>query len=491
MNIINKYKARISVLLLGMFMFSACEKDFLEVNENPNNPPSATVNLVLPNAQGYLAYIVGGQYQIFGSFLAQHWTQGPVASQYKDYDRYSIPNTTFERPWTNLYSGTLTDLQYVIDQSANTDQKNYAGIAKVMQAYTYQVLTDLYGDIPFSQALKGNEGVISPKYDSQEEVYNGLIKLVDEGLALIDVTSDVHPGADDLIFHGDMEAWVRFANTLKLRIYMRQSEVRPNVAQEGIAAMTAAGAEYMSEGDIAQVSFIDVQYNQNPVYAGQAGLGTNQNLIASKTAIDEMIANNDPRIDVLYDPATTGTAAGGHRGMKQGGADTVTGVNTTTDYSRPGAAVGGYKGGAEAPVIFMTSAESFFLQAEAVARGWMAGDAKALYESGIRESFSQLGFADADADTYVAQAEVQLPTGNDAIKAIITQKWFALNGNSSVEAWTEYRRTGFPDFLITSVSSRLGASEQLKRLLYPSSETTRNAQPQHSVTSTTPVWWDK
>ena len=134
--------------------FVGCKK-FLDVNNNPNIANNPNVELVLPSAQVAIASVMGAPFQINGSFWAQHWTQSPLASQYKNFDQYQVSSDEYNRPWRNLYAGALTDLKYVYNKAKAEDKKQYMAISRLMSAYTFQVLTDAFGDIPFTEALKG------------------------------------------------------------------------------------------------------------------------------------------------------------------------------------------------------------------------------------------------------------------------------------------------------------------------------------------------
>ena len=480
-----------TILLAGLLMLGACEKDFLDVNKNPNQPEQVEAKQILPTSIAHTAYVMGNEYQIIGGFWAQYWTQGPTGSQYSIYDQYLISNTTFDRPWSDLYSAPLMDLKDIIRKTENGNSK-YAGVAKILQAYIYQVLTDLHGDIPFTEALKAEDGIFAPKYDSQQTVYDGLIPLVDEGINLINsyTGDDIYPQEDDFIYHGDMDLWLKFANTLKLKIYMRQSEIRPGLAQTGITALAGNGIGFLEDGEDAEMQFIDQLFGQNPLYMQIASLGS-FNILASNSGLNYLINNNDPRVDAFYRRATSGDSAGTHNGINQGqgkepnfgGPDVVSGW-----FSKPSFVVAG----PESPVVFMSAAESYFLQAEAVARGWMTGDAKALYESGITSSFTRWEFDATEASAYYAQPAIDYPVAGtipDQVKAIVTQKWVSMNGTECAEAWTEWRRTGYPDFLIVSLTSQIGNFFP-GVLLYPNSEQTLNPNtpPQHNVKDK--VWWD-
>ena len=482
--------------LLGI---TSCKKEFLDVNEDPNSAKDANVEYLLPTAIGYSAYVMGNQYQIVGGLMSQYWTQGPNGSQYLKEDAYILDANLSDIPWKSMYSGPLNDLAYMI-KKANTENKpNYAAIGKILMAYDYQVLTDLHGDIPYSEALKGilddgSNGSLSPKYDKQEDIYKSLIAMVTEATDTIwNTTSAITPGGDDLIYGGDMNLWAKFAYTLRLKMLLRISKVDPAYAQTGIASLYAEGPVFIEDGEDAAMQFTTATYNQNPLYVTFGALYKG-NLVASNTSVNFYTNNNDPRIDAFYDAATTGGLAGSHSGVDQGNGENILNATTQfTDFSLPGVAVGGPNSEGDVPVIFMSDAESYFLQAEASALGWSGGDAQTEYENGITASFVHWGFTMGDAANYIAQPAIAFPSGgttDDQIKAIITQKWASMNGTEDAEAWTEFRRTGYPDFLVPSVSSVLPAGEFPARMLYPSSELTGNPNVPAQPLVTTRMWWD-
>lgn len=474
------------VLFLGI---SSCKKT-LDINTDPTRPAEATVELVLPSALGYTAYNFGSPFQVLGGMWGQYWTQGPTANQYNNYEQYVIQSTTFNIQWQSIYSGPLTDFKYVADKGVEQGRKNYAAIGKIMQAYLFQYMTDLHGDIPFSEALDPTNP--TPKFDPQEAVYDGLITLVDDGLALIDESSSDHPGVDDIVYGGDMNLWKRFGNTLKLRIYLRQAYVRPQVAEAGIEAMYAAGAQFLETGQDADVQFTTETFNQHPLYMTQNAL-TSSNILASNTSIDFLQQTNDPRIAIFYQKATVAPNAGTYAGIDQGDGKNLTGTLDANMWSKPGPMVGGPKAnGGDAPVVLMSAAESYFLQAEAVARGWGTGNAEALYELGVQASFAYWGLSETLANTYLSQAAVVFPSGGtmeQKIEAIITQKWVSMNGTQNVEAWTEWRRTGYPDFFTISKASNIGNVFPV-RILYADTEVSRNPNTPAQKEVSEKVWWD-
>jgi hypothetical protein len=482
-------KIIISTAMVGVLLatsITSCKKDFFDVNTNPNDPADVGVNYLLPSAQAAIGYVVGKDLQLFGNFYAQHWTQNPSSSQYKTIEQYNPSADDFDRPWKSLYADGLQDLKAILTK-ANADQTNYSAIANILQAYTFQLLTDYWGDVPYSQALQ--DGNVSPGYDSQEAIYDGIIAQVKTGLSQIDENALVIPGSDDLIFGGDMSMWRKFGNTLLLRMYIRISLKDPTTAQNGIGELAAAGAEFLAEGETAQLNYINSGGNTNPLYSELSGYGFTQNMVASATAIDFLNNNNDPRVDAFYVPASNGLQVG----IPQGLYDTTANI----PISEPGIITGGnsnFEESAAAPVIFLSSWESLFLQAEATARGWMTtgGTDQELYERAITENFFYLGMADTAAATYYTQAAIAYPSGgtlDEKIEAIITQKWISMCGVQGGEAWTEWRRTGYPDFFVYSANSLIG-NQFPQRLFYPSTEVTQNASFPGQKAITDKMWWD-
>lgn len=457
----------------------SCRKT-LDVNKNPNEPADVTVKELLPAAEIALSQQYGNYFQVVGGLWAQYWTQSPNASQYRPFEQYQPGPSTANTAWQELYAGTLNDLQQIVKKAGNAENtKNYTAIAKILQGYTFQLLTDNFGDIPFTDALKGLEGgVTSPRYDRQQDIYPAIIALVKQGRDMIDVDA-MGPSSDDVIFHGDMQAWGQFANTLLLRMNLRIIYVSPGTAAAGIAE--AQGNSYGFLESNAQVSYSTSPGNAYPFYSEMANLSFTQNVIASATATNAYIANEDSRIFSFYNGAV---------GLEQG----YYSISSPGAYSPPSALVGADANdpsSATAPVKLISAYESLFLQAEAAARAGSATDAMDLYTLAITANFTEYGLTATDASDYLDAAGEYPATGttDEQIQAIITQKWFAMNGSQNIEAWTEWRRTGYPDFFTISRASRIGAQFPV-RLPYPETELTRNLNFPGQKNITERVWWD-
>ena len=304
----------IAFVALGSGLLGGCKK-FLDVNTNPNITGDPGVENVLPSAQVEIAHVLGNNFQVNGSFWAQYWTQSPIANQYKQYDQYQPSTDNYNRAWGTLYNGALNDLKYVYSAVSSKSNTNYMAVSQLLTAYTFHLITDAWGDVPYTEALKGlteDGAIVSPKYDKQSDIYDSIISQIDRGIALIDVNSDVHPGADDLIYHGDMAMWSKFAFTLKLKVAMRLSEANPTKAAALIAGIESDSAfsGFIELGEDAFVPFTSAGGNENPVYTEQSSLNTSRNIIASATCVDSMNSNDDPRRFVFYAPLANGSVVG-------------------------------------------------------------------------------------------------------------------------------------------------------------------------------------
>jgi hypothetical protein len=490
-----------NLIILGAsvgVLFTSCKKEFFDINDNPNNPTTVDLKFVFPNGIQYTGYVAGNYFQLWGGLWSQYWTQGASASQYKSWDRYIMSNDEMNRPWTQSFAGALGDFDYVEKTAMAAGNKNYAACAMIMKAYVFQYMTDAYGDIPFSEALQGGNN-FSPKYDAQKDVYAGIEKLLVDASAMMDVNSDEHPGAEDVLFGGDMEMWQSFANTLRLKTYLRLAYTsEAGRCKDSVNAMFTRGDVFMESN--VSIAYNNAQFQANPLNTTISALG-DFNLVASSTIIDSLSSMADPRMAVWYKKATTGPAAGQYVGLKQGAAYQYPPPTPShTNYSLPTNAVGGGQNqaaGKTAPVYLMSAAESYFLQAEAYARGWATGSTgQPEYDYAIELSFDQWGLTAGDAATYAGDARVVYPaagTTEQKIQAIITQKWYSFTESQGFEAWTEHRRTGYPSFLQPSMSSVLSGGAFPGRFVYPADELTRNpnagAVANQEVQDK--VWWDQ
>ena len=490
--------------VLGLTLGMGSCRSFLDVNKNPNVSSVATVKILLPSAQLYLASGMGVDLQTYGAFWSQYWTQNPNANYYQTLDQYAPSQAFFSNSWKNLYAAN--ENFYQLENLADSQfARQYAAIALLMQAYTFQVITDGWGDVPFSQALKGqylNGHIVSPKYDSQKNVYKGILALVDSAEKLISTGDAVMPGVDDLIYQGDMNKWRKFGYTLKLKSILRMSAIDPIDAANDITALYATrNVAFIGTGEDAVIKFGATASSNNPLYSEQVGIGK-QNFAASSTCLDSMWNNYDTmRMKVFYEAGSNGL----YSGLQQGDY-----YSASTSFSVPNIYVAGdvtNTASGNAPVNLLTSYESYFLQSEALARGWAVpggglSDASLFYQ-GIQASFdfynSELLAATGTGSTiayanYISggKSATVYPVGGtlkQKLRSIIMQKWYAMCGNQSFEAWTDLRRTGLDSVLKPSVNSAIGA-QLPKRFIYPIEESNTNTKFPGLQAITAKVWWD-
>ena len=468
----------------AMLLLSSGCKKFLNVNQDPNNLANAQPAQLLPAIEASIAVTIGDDYYPFGNIWAQYFTQSTVASQYKTIDQYLQINTDFNYAWTHLYQNALINTQLMLASgSGNPTLVQYEAIGNVLKAYTLQLATDAFGDVPMTEALQGSDNK-NPSYDPQANVYDTIFNLLDKGKALMDNSDPNNPGTADLVFQGDMDKWIAFANTVELRAYLRLTQVDPARAEAGVKALYASNATFLNT--TAEITYSSTGGNQNPFYIKEVALGKTVNLYASKTIISAFVRNSDPRQFALFTPLK--------------GADTITYIpqgsfNSFTNLvcSKPSPLVAGDPQNANsalAPVFLISQSESDFLQAEAIARGWGSGSASTLFTQGIQASFAADGIPGSAAAYIAAAPDAQFPASPaDQLRAIITQKYYAMCGSQGFEAWTEWRRTGYPDFFVPSAAN--GGRTYPLRFLYPQTELTANLKYPGTVPETTPVWWDK
>jgi Starch-binding associating with outer membrane len=462
-----------SIFAATALLLSSCTGDYLNINDNPNAAVSATPELVLSaalnNTAGRLTH------NQIGNFFGGYWAPSGSYSGFKEERQFDLTPTYGVNVWNSCYDN-LQDYKYIVEKADAQKWKAVSGIAKVMTAYNYQILVDTYGNVPYSDALKGTTS-ISPKYDDAQAVYDGLIKTLDAASADLKVAisgDNPSPGVQDIVFKGDIAKWRRFANTLRLRIMMRQTNVSGKDLKGEIAKIVAEGAGFLKAGEtvMSTPGYLKTSGKQNPFWdtyvANSAGseAANKAAYVCSDFFINTMQTTlKDPRIAVL----ATKNATGIYRGVPLGDGNDA---NLFPKCSWFGPAI--VKSFDQA-MILMTAAESLFLQAEAVQRGYITGDAKALYEAGVSEAFIASGLKAADATAYLATAtsNVNWDISTDKIEAIITQKWIGMFSLTGFEAWSEFRRTGFPKVPLATKAIQAKAPA---RLFYPSSEISTNAE---------------
>jgi len=477
----NIFKKLIGISFVVLFLFGGCTKDFDQMNITPNQPSEVPPQYLLTDAEKNLVAFMWDEWWNgrFGNLYSQFWSQ----TSYTDESRYSPRDGVLNNYWTYFYAGRdvvpdgtlngggMEDLQRIIKLNTDEETKvkasasgpnmNQIAVARILKVWMFQILTDAWGYIPYSQALQGAENS-SPVYDSQESIYHALITEITDAQAQIDVAAGSILG--DIIYGGDMAKWKKFANSIKMRIAIRMSN--DNVDKAGattaISDAFAAGA-FTSIDDNAAFFFLGGVPSNNPLNENQK---TRQDFAVSKTLIDFLKLKNDPRLPFYANGTVNDPFAyvGFPYGMDNGEATAL----STTDHSMPGNIV--YA--PTAPAFYMLYDEVEFILAEACVRLGLNGIAKDHYEAGIKASmnyWNQLNedsptgwdridncstsdtikpasITDTEMDAYIAGAEV-VWDATKALQLIAEQKYIALYP-SGLQAWFEYNRTGFPAILV-------------------------------------------
>ncbi|MDF2193355.1 SusD/RagB family nutrient-binding outer membrane lipoprotein [Paraflavitalea sp. CAU 1676] len=503
---------KLILLLAFPAILMSCGKSYFDINKNPNTPTvtGVTPNLVLPAALERTASSNVTNGSTLGAWMG-YWSIGTNFGAVGEH-RYTMGTDFGNGFWTNNYD-IIFDYHSLQQKAAASGQDFYVGIAKIMKSVHYQMLVDLFNNIPYSKAMDFN-GNITPAYDKGAEVYKDLLKQITEGINLIknaEVTANPEIASADIMFHGNKSRWAQFGNTLKLRLLIHQSEVSGFSAAAEIAAINAEGSGFLGAGQTANVNPGYTTDKPNPFWStyGFTTTGSYPNTYrrANNFALGLMTTLNDERLRYFYRAVRSGTYAGQYRGIDYGTNNDPGQIYYETNTSDIGGAPNASPtaaqsiGLAKAPTMdcwVITASESLFLQAEAAARGWTTGNARSLYEEGVRESFRWLGVTDAvnAANGYLAGANVRVawPAATaDQIKVIIWQKYFAFNGNNHFETWNDYKRTGVVQPAISVDPGKL-TDHVPYRYPYPNSEYSYNAKHVQAEGTIDPysqkVFWD-
>lgn len=459
-----RLKYYLAAIVASALLLSSCSDSFFNINVSPNNPSEATPNLVLPSALSGSAFVLGGYYHTLGSFWTQQYGQAPAASQWADWESYNLTEDDLDRQFTSLYAGALYDYEYVRKKASATGNWKFYSIATLMQAYTFQVMADLYDKVPFSEALKGIS-TLQPKYDDGQVIYDSLLVRINEAMSKdFTLSTAENPAKSDLIFSGDMSLWIKFANTLKLKMYLRYVVKNPAKYTAQIQALLAENN--FLDTDAKFTAFKAEQTGYNPYYNTFVDRLAG-NVVANASLMDTLTAHNDPRRSVLFKASETGSF---YKGILTGDGKNHP-TETIKNYSIPNI-------GSTAPVYFFSKEEVLFLIAEAQERYGTTVAAQATYTAAVNASLVSLGLA-SGAISYPYKG----------IKSIIEQKWIAATNKNGIEAFFDYNRTGFPNFFTKSLTSVLNGVERPKRLLFPVSERNANANTPAKVAINVPVWW--
>ncbi|HEY5825091.1 MAG TPA: SusD/RagB family nutrient-binding outer membrane lipoprotein [Cyclobacteriaceae bacterium] len=492
-------KTIIGAVLIGV---SGC-KDFLDINDNPNAPTTSTAAKLLPSAQLAVTFAVdngGGGLSAYTAFLTQQYVvRGPL----NDYQPRAV-DLSVAGSWGNFFTNALPDIERIIKQSTELEEWQYVGIAQILKAYSFSVMVDMWGDVPYFQVAKGAEALY-PAFDPGDKIYDDLFLLLDEAIANLAKPSSLKPASDDLFYGGNMDRWRKFAKTLKLRMYNQVRLVKD---------VSAPVKQLLAENDLIGSNADDFQMkfgtsfspeNRNPGYSQEwqesgSNYQINPYFYEIMRSIDTFDHKGiqfgvvDPRIPYYffnqlkvgskdsdaqnkcaYCPSRTGTSflslfqfsfnIDPNEGFDQGKSRTIAGLyplGGRYDDGKGGIASnastlssGRVSGTGTAPQRILTFYQRKYIEAELALAGVSGGDARALLSSAIDASFAKVNDIATDAaapvitgaavityrDAILAKYDAADATGK--LEIIMTQKWIASFGYS-VDNFNDFRRTGFP-----------------------------------------------
>jgi Starch-binding associating with outer membrane len=509
---------KIAIILITMSALVSCTKDFKTINIDPNNSPAVPLNYLLSQSQLYLGGSAGDPgYATWRANLIYALPTVQMFSSLSTFyagDKYLYQADLSEAYFVTQYPSTIKGLVDIITQ-AKVDPKNIniLSIARIMKALQMSIITDLYGDVPYSEAGQGFLTTnFSPKYDAQKDIYANLLsELSDAGAALS--ASANNPGTADFVYGGDVTKWKHFANSLMLRLAMRMQKVDAASAQSwakkaldgGVMTSNAEtfAVKYASDGGTASI-------NSNSYNLGEADAPGHRNEVFkgsiqwSKTLINMMKARNDPRISTIAilksGDATAANQKGLPSGLDAGTLAALTGESGPDNYSRPNPIM--YY--AKNPYILLPYAEVEFMKAEAIERGWYTGTAATEFAAGQAAAVTQLsvnvGAPSLTGSVAAYQAANLYPTTTLADKLLqIHTEMFILNASTlnGFEGWANWRRTGLPVLTPTNYPGNATGGTIMRRLIYPTSEQGLNVNYKLAVAAqgadlfTTKMWWDK
>ncbi len=503
-NMINKYILIVILVVTGSL--TSCDKGFRELNTSVDFVSTPTLDFVLPYVQLTMVdrnYYTQTYYPAAYASMVNTNVSFPSITAYK--------NTEMSEHWVWYYRNPLKNIVDFIERCEGDASKvNYLSIGRILKVYMFQSLTDSYGDIPYFEAIKGySEGITTPKYDSQQEIYGDMFKELSEAVEAF-APGKPTPGSADIVYNGDIAKWKKFAFSLMLRMALRISKADPVNAKKYVDQAIAGGLMTANADNFV------VNYTTQIAGTGTTSNGTAHTWISSsyittyrlaQPFVDSLKLKNDPRTPVYAMRAKlplTSYQEGDHNPAAQRGRDQF-----AQTVPRDSASVANIRtfGKYTAPFIHLSYAQVQFQLAECAVRNIITGDAKAYYENGVKAAMAELSIFGADGwspggTITTAQMDAYLAANPfdpaNALNQINTQYWIETFPNY-YEAWANMRRSGYPDTysaLDRALSSNLGA-ELPRRLYYPRDEYASNPNINEAVTrqgpdlTSTRVWWDK
>lgn len=475
----------ILIFLVGIFAFSCSTDGFEDLNTDKKNPSEIPAEPLFTNALRNLVdqmtecSVNFNVFRLYGQYWAQ--TTYPDESQYN-----MVARKNPDAYWNVLYRDVLRDLQetnILLDEQVTTNsideaiKNNKKNIIEILEVYSYSVLVDIFGDVPYSEAL--NKSIINPTYDDAAAIYSDLFTRLTAAVAALNTAQGSFGSSEDLVYGGDVAAWKKFGNSLLLKMAIRVADA--DSAKAKSVAESVASSVFSSSADNFSMVYLSSSPNTNPLWVQLIQSGRND-FVPANTIVDVMNSLNDPRRGLWFDLAGGSTYIGGEYGAANAYSSFSHLATIFEDPTLPG--------------TLLSYSEVEFLLAEAAARGFnVGGTAESHYNNAITASIMDWGGSQAMADTYLAQSSVAYASAaGDWKNKIGVQKWISLIDNG-FEGWTTYRKFDFGFF---NIPDGLTASDIPQRMIYPIDEATLNGANLKAAAAkyggdvvSAKIFWDK
>lgn len=463
------------IAVLGGFLFvTSCDSDFEEINADPDRPTEIPEHLQLGALERTL---INRQYDYFlANEAASNWVQHTSQPVYNDADRYFPRIGSINNLWIDLYANVISDADEMYKLAEEAGNPAIQGTALTLKAIAYQTLTDVFGNIPFSEAGKGlTDGNYTPKYDTQREVYVGIFQLLDDAIVKFNAGGTINSD-QDLIYAGDIDKWIKFATSVKFRAMMRVSDTDLFSASE-IQSLISSGNLITDVADNAVITYETTDSpNRNPFYGVVEG-SRQEEWCVGESLVEFMKAENDPRLEVYAEPNPDGEYIGKPAGYLN---PEISGFPRTYVSN-----IGSHYASANAPLYFINAVQVNLLIAEAIERFGASGDAATYFQAGIDASLTQNGL----------EAGVYTPAYNGR-QSIAEQLWVG-TFMQGYEAFAEWRRSDIPANLPLAIDPQPGVGSIPTRLTYTNDEKALNGENVEAAIAeqgedklTTKLWWD-
>lgn len=469
-----KFKNKLYTILgAGILLTASACESFLDVNENPNNPEDAPISGLMTNS----TYETALNVQRIGSATSNYvqYLASPNPATSSD----TMDPVNFSGTWFSLYN-VMTDVNEIIRKAEESGANHYLGAGQILMALNLGMTVDIFGDVPFSESF--NFETVTPAYDSDEQLYQQVLSLLDQGIANLQGETAISIGTDDFIFGGDIDKWIRFGNSLKARFLLHTKETSTYNANEVLAAVSAG---FQSNDDDATVTFFEQRFNP----WAQVAIN-NSNLLLGGWISEQFVQaldgtsypTVDPRLPLMIGTTDGGEFIGTVNGAGRGDAPEQGARSTLIP--------GQFYTSTTSPLLIATYAELKFIEAEAA----LASDparAYAAYLAGIEAHMDMLGVSEEDKAAYLADESVSVGAGSLTMDEIMKEKWVAMFLHP--ETWNDARRFdyAYKDMTLPENLNPELNGNYIRRLAYPDSEVSRNGNNVPNVTLLDRIWWDQ